>query len=141
MDQILAVFEIQGLNPNVAGKYEYQAAVYLAGRLAEYREGGAEKEEELFRHLEQYASACVQLLADGIKLHGDSFFSSLDEWFEERELGTEAVRSSGTVRESILQGFENPVFSILKDQERLKRLAKKCSTGCHVAEQEEICWK
>lgn len=141
MDQIMAVFEIQGLNPNVAGKYEYQAAVYLAGRLAEYREGGAEKEEELFRHLEQYASACVQLLADGIKLHGDSFFSSLDEWFEERELGTEAVRSSGTVRESILQGFENPVFSILKDQERLKRLAEKCSADCNAAEQEEICWK
>lgn len=143
MDKILESFEIRKLNPNAAGKYEYQAAVYLAGRLAECREGGTEKEveEEIFRHLEQYAAACRQLFMDGIRLHGDSFFSSLDDWFEEMELGTTAVRSSGSVRESILMGFHNPVFSILKDQKRLRRLAEKCDADCNVTKQEEICWK
>lgn len=180
MDKILASFEMRKLNPNAAGKYEYQAAVYLAGRLAEcradkeayrevYREAhraayrktdretgkgsGREAEaqprtvtenrmeEEIFRHLEQYAAACRQLFADGIRLHGDSFFSSLDDWFEEMELGTTAVRSSGSVRESILMGFHNPVFSILKDQKRLRRLAEKCDADCNVTKQEEICWK
>lgn len=143
MDKILASFEIRKLNPNAAGKYEYQAAVYLAGRLAECREGGTEKEveEEIFRHLEQYVAACRQLFMDGIRLHGDSFFSSLDNWFEEMELGTTAVRSSGSVRESILMGFHNPVFSVLKDQKRLRRLAEKCDEDCNVTKQEELCWK
>lgn len=128
MDKILEVFQLQGLSPNAAGKYEYQAAVYLAGRLADRRSDRKAKkadrsEEEIFRHLERYISACRQLFADGIRLHGDSFFSLLDGWFEEMELGTEAVRSSESVRESIAQSFSNPVFHVLKDQERFRRLA------------------
>lgn len=128
MDKILEVFQLQGLSPNAAGKYEYQAAVYLAGRLADRRPDRKAKkadrsEEEIFRHLERYISACRQLFADGIRLHGDSFFSLLDGWFEEMELGTEAVRSSESVRESIAQSFSNPVFHVLKDQERFRRLA------------------
>ena len=117
MDKILEVFQLQGLSPNAAGKYEYQAAVYLAGRLADRRSDRKAKkadrsEEEIFRHLERYISACRQLFADGIRLHGDSFFSLLDGWFEEMELATEAVRSSESVRESIAQSFSNPVFHV-----------------------------
>lgn len=127
MDKILEVFQLQGLSPNAAGKYEYQAAAYLAGRLADRRSDGKAKkadrsEEEIFRHLERYISACRQLFADGIRMHGDSFFSLLDGWFEEMEMGTEAVRSSESVRESIAQSFSNPVFHVLKDQERFRRL-------------------
>ena len=54
MDKILEVFQLQGLSPNAAGKYEYQAAVYLAGRLADRRPDRKAKkadrsEEEIFR--------------------------------------------------------------------------------------------
>lgn len=137
MDKILEVFQIQGLSPNAAGKYEYQAAVYLARGLAdcladEEKDGGEkqtermETEEKIFNRLENYVSACKRLLADGMKIHGDSFFSCLDEWFEEMELETMAVRSKESVRESILQGFQNPAFAVLKDQERLAKLAKRC---------------
>lgn len=131
MDKILEVFQIQGLSPNAAGKYEYQAAVYLARGLAVRRSDGKAKkvggtEEEIFRRLERYSSACRQLFADGIRLHGDSFFSLLDGWFEEMELETEAVRSRESVRESIAQSFSNPVFHVLEDQERLGRLAGRC---------------
>ena len=126
MDRVMETFDIRRLSPNAAAKYEYQAAVYLAGALAERcAEGEAENaqslEEEIFRRLEGYVSACKQLFADGIKLHGDSFFDCLDDWFEGMELGTAGVRSSGSVRESVLQGFQNPVFAMLKDQKRLQR--------------------
>jgi len=142
MDKLMEIFKMQGLSPNALGKYEYQAAAYLAGRLSGSRtdrSGGTE--EEVFRHLEQYVSACRQLFADGIRQHGDSFFHRLDDWYEEMELGTAAVRSSGNVRESIMQGFQNPVFSALEDQERLKGLAEKCNIGCSAAEKERTCWK
>lgn len=133
MDGIMESFALEGLSPNAVGKYEYQAAVYLAGKLggqqtngiAEREEDAQDPEEEIFRRLESFVSACGQLFADGIKLHGDSFFNLLDDWFEEMTLGTTGVRSGGSVRESILQGLQNPLFSVLKDQERLKRLLKQ----------------
>lgn len=137
MDGIAEIFNLRSLSPNAAGKYEYQAALYLAGLLTggsanEEADGAGEgkqaqeMEEKIFGRLENYVSACRALLADGIRLHGDSFFICLDEWFEEMELGAMAVRSKRSVRESILQGFQNPVFAALKDQERLAKLAKQC---------------
>ena len=76
--------------------------------------------------VEKYVLACRQLFADGIRFHGDRFFNRLDQWYEELELGTAAVRSGASVKESILQGFENPAFGAFKDQERLQRLKERC---------------
>ena len=142
LDGMMALFEMQGVSPNAMGKYEYQAAVYLAGKMAQEQDRGQcqgqeqsrgradtdrqEIEEEAFRHLEKYVLACRQLFADGIRFHGDRFFNRLDQWYEELELGTAAVRSGASVKESILQGFENPAFGAFKDQERLQRLKERC---------------
>lgn len=118
LDRVIETFSLVGLDPNAVAAYEYQAALYLAGS------GGCGDglEEKIFLRLEHYAAACGQLFADGIKQHGDSFFDSLDPWLEESELGTEGLRSERSVRESVLEGLRNPVFSGLKDQERLRRL-------------------
>lgn len=158
LDGVMALFEMQGLSPNAMGKYEYQAAVSLAGKLAaepeegqetagpQTRQGPGERgerdrpaqgqtdtgadpqeiEAEVFRHLEKYVLAGRQLFEDGIRLHGDGFFYRLNQWFEELELGTAAVRSDVSVKESILQGFKNPVFGALRDQDRLRRLQEQC---------------
>lgn len=127
LDQIMDAFSVLKLNPNVAAGYEYQAAVYLGsqGRLEGEDPGREEMEEKIFERLERYLLASKQLFADDLKLHGDDFFFCLDDWFGELELGVSSVRSQSLVKESVLQGFEHPVFTKLKDQKRLKKMMEE----------------
>lgn len=150
LDDLMEIFCIKDLHPNTAAVYEYLAASYLAGQISKQmlntasmerkesfatanntaaysKEGECSPplEEAAFRHLEKYVSAVRQLFADNIRLHGDNFFTCLDDWFEELELGTSAVRSESSIRESVLQELQNPIFASLKNQERLKKLMEE----------------
>lgn len=131
MDQIMETFAMLSLHPNMVAVYEYQAALSLA---AVPLTGAAE--EAIFARLERYVAACTQLFADELKLHGDGFFDQMTERLEELDLGTGAVRSEDSVRESVLEGLHHPAFACLKDQERLKRL-ENAFLGEQEADREE----
>lgn len=125
LDQVMATFDMAALHPNMAAIYEYQAALYLVEReMAGLGKLSGPAQEAVFVRLERYLAACKQLFADGIKLHGDSFFDRLEECLEEMELGTEGVRSAASVQKSVLEGFCNPLFACLEDQDRLRNLGK-----------------
>ena len=69
-------------------------------------------------------SAVERLLTDGIKLHGDDYFSRLDEWLEGLVVNSE-VRAAELVRESVSASLQNPVFRLLSGQERLQRIKER----------------
>lgn len=81
-------------------------------------------EKRVFERLDRYAEAAKQLLDDGIAIHSDLFFDQLDSWFSSLELGSVSVRNLQLVRESVLEGFANPLFAVLRDQERLQHYIK-----------------
>ncbi len=59
-------------------------------------------------------------------LHGDDYFTEIDSWFQEFDLGTSTVRSEAVIRESMIQGVvHNPAFEGLKDNMRFKSLVSK----------------
>ena len=111
-----------GLNPNTVAVYDYHVALLLCSKAREWNQ---EMEQLVKEKLEQYVEAVRCLFADGLTLHGDEFFSTLDEWFADMDLGIEAVRSEKLVLESALEGLENPVFTRMNDQEFLQSCIKK----------------
>lgn len=117
LDGVAESFQIEKLNPNTAASYHYQAAVCLCNFLKEEAE---QAEEMILHHLEQYTLSAKRLLKEGIVLHGDDFFTKLDEWFEELDLGIKGVRSEKLVKESVLEGLNYPEFQKLSNQEKLE---------------------
>ena len=122
LDAVIHTFEVTGLNPNTVAVYDYHVATLLCSKVKEWNQ---EMEQLVKEKLEQYVEAVRRLFADGLLLHGDEFFSTLDEWFADMDLGIEAVRSEKLVMESALEGLENPVFARINDQELIQSCIKK----------------
>lgn len=59
-----------------------------------------------------------------VMLHGDDYFDLLDDWFKNFDLGTNALRDEKTIKESILQMFENSAFAPLFDMPEYKRIVE-----------------
>lgn len=125
LDNIMESFQIDKLNPNMAASYHYQRAVCLCEFLEDETK---QAEEMILSHLEQYTLDAQRLFQEGIILHGDDFFTKLDEWFEELDLGIKGVRSEKLVRESALQGLDYPGFQKLSNQKQLEKFRKMILT-------------
>lgn len=83
------------------------------------------KTEEALLYLKKYADICCTLDYP-ITLHGDSFFDSIETWFENFELGTSAPRGEKIIKESMLQAVaENPIFNGLKDSPRYQSIIEQ----------------
>lgn len=118
LDSMIESFQVEKLNPNTAASYHYQTAVCLCEFLNERAE---QAEELILHHLEQYTCSIKRLLKEGVVLHGDDFFTKLDEWLEELDLGIEGVRSEKLIKESALGSLEYPEFQKLSGQEKLRK--------------------
>ncbi|SHJ58314.1 helix-turn-helix domain-containing protein [Hespellia stercorisuis] len=115
-DQILETFQVGKLHPNSAGIFYYQAAVSLCS-LPEGTD--ADTEAAIYEHLEKYVEMIRQLCEDGIKLHADTFFFSLEDWLGNLELGKEPVRDGKLVLEGAVESLKSPVFLVLPDQKKI----------------------
>lgn len=122
LDAIMNAFELERLNPNTAAGCHYRIAVQLCGYL---QEGDKEWEECVYQRLEKYIAAVHRLFADGVRLHGDAFFSKLDEWIADLYLGADSVRSEKSVWKSAVEGLEHPVFLALSDRTRMENYKKR----------------
>ena len=116
-DSIVYNFKLESLNPNTAANYHYQVAVNLCGFI---KEEDNDLEELVYERLVKYVATVKQLFNDGIRIHGDYFFSTLDDWFSGLDLGNEPVRNGKLVLESAIAGLQSPIFSCLKDQGRIQ---------------------
>ncbi len=115
-DKLIKAYALEGLFQHIAAVYEYQAAAVLCsfGRHA-----------EAIDRLERYAKLIVDMLENAPRLHGDSYFSHLDECFEELELGAVLVRDKKVVLKSAIGELQNPVFEGLKNMKEYKVICKQ----------------
>lgn len=116
MDALVDAFALTELHPNDVAGYQYQVALTLCGH---------QEEAEACERLEKYADAIKKLFEDGMALHGDAFFSRLDEWYSDLDLGGEGVRDRKLVEESALQVFSHPAIMAISDQERVEEIKKR----------------
>ncbi len=85
--------------------------------------------EPALEHLEAYvALACSPIYP--LKLHGDSYFSLLDQWLEHNfTLGTDLPRGEKIIRQSIKESLiKNPAFSCLAGDPRFQKLFHRLNT-------------
>jgi transcriptional regulator with XRE-family HTH domain len=127
-DQVLEVFQIGKLHPNVASGYHYQVALSLCTiwtmRIEESKEADLELEEEIYQRIEKYIQMVRRLCEDGIKTHADDFFYLLNDWFDGLELGTEGIRDKQMILQDVVKSLEHPTFLKLPNRKRMEKMMK-----------------
>lgn len=112
---VMEAFQLDSLHPNAA------VQVYLAGAQGYAMQGDVEKALNM---LQKYAEVCTTGFFP-VELHGDTFFDSIDDWFEAFELGTEPPRDEKVVKESMLQAIAaNPAFAVLSGEPRYRSIVE-----------------
>ena len=117
---IIELFNLENLHPNiVALAYLNAAQAYCLN----------EKDDQAIMLLQKYTNLCISGFSD-FSLHGDSFFSDLDDWFKEFDLGGQAPRSKEVIKASMLQGIaNNPAFASLQENKQYQNLIKLLKTN------------
>jgi len=116
LERLLPVAEavkLIDLNPNVMAQVYYGAANGYAvlGKM-----------EESIRMLKGYVRACRRITYP-YKLKGDKFFSLIDPWLEDLDLGNGPPRGEKVVKEGILQAVTmNPAFTPLHEHAGYKNI-------------------
>lgn len=72
------------------------------------------EKDKAVNRLKKYAETVSSLLKVGL-LHGDSYFSKLDSWFEKLDLGPQMPRSKKLVIQNARENLNNPVFVGLQE--------------------------
>lgn len=121
-DQILVVFQMEKLHPNVAAGYHYQVALKLCSFFTSLK---PDLEEEIYDRIDQYVQMICQLFRDGIKVHSDPFFFRLKDWFSDLELGAEGIRDGQLILSDAVNSLNHPAFSVLQDEKRMKQCIRK----------------
>lgn len=123
LDRILMVakaFQVDQLHPNS------MCMAYLSAAQGYCMKGNP---DQAIHFLEKYTSLCTTHFFP-LTLHGDSFFNHLDSWFLEFDLGKGLPRSEAVIKNSMIQGLtQNPLFEVLKDDSRYKRLVRQLKSG------------
>lgn len=114
--EVVEAFDLKHLHPAVIFNLYISAA---QGYMAQGRN------DDALNMLDSYVN-----LATGdiypLRLHGDGFFDSIDEWLKELDLGTEMPRDEKTVRQSMADVVKNnPVFAGLAGLPRFQSMVEK----------------
>ena len=116
IQSVADVFNLDELHPNVMALFYLTAAQVLSSN---------GKYENALDLLNKYADVCLKGFFP-FSLHGDDYFTEIDSWFQEFDLGTGTVRSESVIWESVIQGIvHNPAFEALKDNVRFKNIVNK----------------
>jgi len=110
------IFHLGQLHPNSMGLFYYQAAIVYSTH--------GEKKEAL-RMLKEFTAFMHCLLEGGeIVLHGDDYFTKLEEWFEQLDLGNRAPRDKKVIIDSAVGAFSHPAFCVLQEEKEFQELKR-----------------
>lgn len=119
-DRIMEVYHLEHLHENTAAIYQFQVAVIKAMQ---------KNTEEALKRLKKYVKIIKALIEGELKLHGDAYFSMIDQWVGRFDLGEEPVRDKRLVRDSAIQTFEHPAFCELQENQAFIRLREELREG------------
>lgn len=113
--KVIDAYDLEELHPNVAMQFHYQTTIY-------YCVHG--KNDMALVELERFVLGSLRFIKNDFTLHGDRYFSRIEEWFGELELNTDAPRNEKVVIESLIPAIENPALSLLFDTDKYRVLKK-----------------
>lgn len=116
--QVEEIYHLGKLNPNLIAGFEYQATICYAVH--------GEKEQALV-HASRYVCCLRELFSSGgiLLLHGDEYFTQLEEWCRQEEGAAEAPRDRQLVLEEVKKSFDNPVFADLEGERKFGEIKEE----------------
>ncbi len=116
IQQIIDFYELENLHPNSTLKFYYQVAIFYCAY---------NQLEKALHKLSQFVLGSIKFIENGLELHGDHYFTRIDEWFEELTLQNEAPRNDLIVLESLIPAIEHTALSALFDTKEYQSLKMK----------------
>ena len=114
--ELILLFNVEELNPNDAAK------AYLIGAELYCKHGKHEKTYEL---LDKYADLCLAM-SFPFKVKGDYFFTAVEKWLEDSELGSTVPIDERMLKQRIIESFEAlPSLDVLHDEPRYKSILQR----------------
>ncbi|MCI8509887.1 MAG: helix-turn-helix transcriptional regulator [Lachnospiraceae bacterium] len=113
IEQMIIIYQLEYLHPNVCLQFYYQAALFYAG---------LSDKNNILPYLKCFASVSINLLENNLTLHGDRYFTQIDKWVSNLTLGAQAPRDKEAVAQSCIECITNPAFSILFEDVEYKNL-------------------
>ena len=113
IDRVIEAYQIDKLHKNTMANFVYRAAICYS----QYGE-----KQEAIKRLQDYVECVVSVISDEVMLHADNYFTKLDRWFEEFDLGTQLVRDKQVILKSVKESLLNPAFETLKEEKGFQRI-------------------
>lgn len=113
LEEVIDIYHMDKIHPNVVVSYLCQAAAYFCMH---------GEPEEAIKRLQRYASLIKSAIEKEQFLCGDDYFTKLDGWFENLDLGTQMVRDKKLVLQSARMSLESPAFASLRDREEFAKI-------------------
>ncbi|MFC3418988.1 helix-turn-helix domain-containing protein [Salinicoccus hispanicus] len=109
-----AAFNLKALHPNSMLNFHLVSAMQLVG-----------DKKQCFHHLEAFLESVENLISD-YYLHGDEFFTEIDEWVADFDIGKDVPVNFGIAKEQLANALvDNPAFSELKEDIAFKNIVHK----------------
>ena len=116
IQQMIDTYQLEKLHPNVCLKFHYQLAIFYCVH---------NQKEKALQELTDFVVGSISFIESGLELHGDEYFTRIDEWFDEFALKREAPKNGKVIMESLIPAIENPALGILFETETYKGLKSK----------------
>ena len=114
--KLIDIYRLDALHPGSVIAFELQAAMT-------YAQNGSTK--DALEMLLRYTDHLKYLMEDEyLKLHGDSYFTRLEPWFEQLDLGSSAPRDKKVIMESAVCILDHPAFQNLQDEPEYQKARK-----------------
>ena len=108
IDMVAKAYDLIHLNGNCIALFWYQAAIMYCTQ---------GRKEKALTYIESFVEAIENLLAEDVLIfHGDSYFTKLDQWIQEQELGGSPPRDKKVIWDSAIQAFDHPAFAVLAEE-------------------------
>ncbi|MBD5460849.1 MAG: helix-turn-helix domain-containing protein [Lachnospiraceae bacterium] len=115
--QVIGIYEMENLHPNIVFGFAYQAAMFYAA----YGE-----RERTLDWLERCVGCLENLFAScEILMHGDAYFDKMDKWFERLDNGPGAPRNRNVILEDARKILDSPAFAFLDGDPEFDRLRRR----------------
>lgn len=116
LDQVIELYHMDKIHPNVVSAFLCQAAAFFCM---------FGEQEEAIKRLQRYAKIIKNAVEKETLLCGDDYFTKLDGWFENLDLGTQMVRDKKLALQGARMNLENPAFAPLRDLPEFTKICRQ----------------
>lgn len=119
-EELTVLFNLKDLHPNIVLQFYYAAAQGYAMQ---------ENRDRSLYWLEKYVGVCTSKIFP-FTLHGDDYFTLIDSWLEDLDLGIDAVRDDDMIKESMVQSLlMQPAFAFIQEDPFYKVLIENLQSA------------